>query len=101
MCQRCAECCKNIPYVELSDNEIRAIEVFTGQPAKAFINTKGPKIPGYFLKYKDNGDCIFLMNLNGNYACEIYSVRPNICKSYPVTQGQIKFCRAQNAKKDN
>lgn len=32
------------------------------------------------LKTKDNGDCIFL---NKSGKCEIYSIRPNICKMFP------------------
>lgn len=32
------------------------------------------------LKTKENGDCIFL---NKNKKCDIYKIRPNICKMYP------------------
>lgn len=44
------------------------------------------------LKHKSNGDCIFL---NSKGLCEIYSVRPNVCRIFPfwavkLISGKIK-----------
>ncbi|MBI9092951.1 MAG: YkgJ family cysteine cluster protein [Desulfobacterium sp.] len=97
-CRRCAECCKNIPFVELSNYEINSLAVYTGLSPWDFINSKGPNTDGFFLKIKENGYCFFLNKSDRNYSCEVYAVRPEICKNYPSNPAQNKFCKANETK---
>ncbi len=60
ICKKCAECCKNYPFVELSKNEIHKLETLTGLPFEEFTNQKGESVEEYFLQFKENGDCFFL-----------------------------------------
>lgn len=98
ICIKCAQCCRDIPFVELSSDEIASIAEFKQLKPKQFINSKGPKIDGYFLKYKKNGDCIFLNTATSNFFCEIYEVRPKICKDYPSNYKQNEFCKLKKSK---
>lgn len=92
ICKICAECCKDSPFVELSKNEINSLELSTGLPFRVFINSKGKADEGYFLQFKENGDCIFLNENNGSYSCDVYEARPEICKNYPSTPRQQEVC---------
>jgi len=60
ICQKCAECCKHNPFIKLPQNEIEAIEHYTGLKSTSFMNAIGKPEDGYFLKFKENGSCIFL-----------------------------------------
>ena len=92
MCKECAECCKNYPLIKLSKNEINSLELFTGLHFGIPINSKGVEYEGYLLQFKENGDCFFLNEDNGNYSCNVYEVRPETCKNYPSNLIQQKTC---------
>jgi len=94
MCKSCAECCKHFAFVELSHDEINALEEFTGLTLDAFTNPKGKDSEEHFLAFKENGDCFFLKPNNDNYACSVYETRPAICKNYPSSPIQNKTCHA-------
>ena len=98
ICIKCAECCKNYPFVELSQHEIFELEKMTGLPASAFTNQKRGAVAEYFLDFKENGDCIFLNESNGSHSCAVYETRPSICKNYPSKPRQKEICNANKAK---
>ena len=98
ICKKCAECCKNNPFVELSQNEIYEIEKLTKLPSGLFANRKGEDGEGYFLRFKENGDCFFLNEKNGDYSCGIYEARSIICRNYPSKPSNTKFCDSKRKK---
>ena len=92
ICKKCAECCKNYPFVELSQNEIYEIEKLTKLPSNFFMNQKGEAGEEYFLQFKENGDCFFLNENNGDYSCGVYEARAKICRNYPSKPNQNEAC---------
>jgi uncharacterized protein len=92
ICKKCAECCKNYPFVELSQHEILELEKLTKLPSEAFANQKGGAVEEFFLDFKENGDCIFLNERNGDYSCGVYEARSAICRNYPAKQSQNEVC---------
>jgi uncharacterized protein len=94
ICKKCAECCKDYPFVELSENEIYELEKLTGLPVDAFTNKKGEADEEYFLDFEENGDCFFLNENNGDYSCGVYEARPGICRNYPSKPRQNDVCAA-------
>jgi len=97
ICKKCAECCKNYPYIELSQDDINELEKLTGLSSHVFTNQKGEVGEGYFLKFKDNGDCIFLNENNGDYSCGVYESRSGICRNYPSKPSQNEVCDSNRA----
>ena len=91
-CRKCAECCKNFPFVELAKNEIDLLEQVTGLPFEEFTNPKGKPVEEYFLQFRENGDCFFLKKNDGVYGCGIYEARPEICKKFPSKTIQKEGC---------
>lgn len=94
ICKKCAACCKNYPFVELSQNEINELENVTGLHFNVFANQKGEAVEEYFLQFKENGDCFFLNENNGGYLCGVYEARSGICRNYPSKPRQNEFCDA-------
>lgn len=94
ICKKCAECCKNYPFVELSKNEILEIEKLIGLPSVLFTNEKDEAGEEYFLQFKENGDCFFLNGNNGTYSCGIYEARSEICRNYPSKPIQNEACNS-------
>jgi uncharacterized protein len=93
-CRKCAKCCKGFPFIEVSRNEIHALGKLTGLPFEAFTNPKGGAAEGYFLQFKENGDCFFLNENNGSYSCGVYEARSEICRNYPLKPLQRELCNA-------
>jgi Fe-S-cluster containining protein len=83
--------------VELSPHDIDALEKLTGLPLDVFANQKGEAVEEYFLSFKENGDCFFLNNNNGDYSCEVYEARSEICRNYPSKPSQNKVCKLNRA----
>jgi len=98
ICKKCAECCKNYPFVELSNSEINTLEQLTELHFDVFTNPKGKAVEEYFLQFQENGDCFFLNENNGNYSCNVYESRPVICKNYPSKPQQKEVCEANRGK---
>ena len=74
-CSKCGSCCSR--FLPISDKEIKTI--------KKYIKNKKLKIvPAYqktCLSEVINGKCPFL-DLDAKNKCQIYPVRPDICKIY-------------------
>ncbi len=94
ICKKCAECCKHFPYIELSQNEINELRKVTGLRCDVFANPKGKAVEEYFLQFKENGDCFFLKENNGDYSCGVYEARSVICRNYPSKPRQHEVCDA-------
>jgi Fe-S-cluster containining protein len=92
MCKKCAQCCRNFPFVEVSAQEIRTLERETALHAEVFTNAKGAVVDGYFLQFKQNGDCFFLHEKNGGFSCTVYTARPGICQKYPSLPAEKETC---------
>jgi len=92
ICRKCADCCKNHPFIELSENDIDVLEQTTGLPFELFTNPKGKVIEEYFLKFRENGYCFFLNEHDEIYSCRVYESRPQICRNFPSTPAQKEAC---------
>lgn len=98
ICKKCAECCKNHPFVDLTSNEIMSLEKATGLHPDVFTNQKGQDVEEYFLQFQDNGYCFFLTESSGSFSCSVYDARPEICKNYPAEPTQKHVCEAHMKK---
>lgn len=94
ICTKCAECCKNYSFVELSQNEIYELGKLTGLPFDVFTDQKGEAVEEYFLQFKENGEWFFLNENNGDYSCGVYEARSGICRNYPSKPSQNEVCDA-------
>ena len=94
VCKNCAECCRHYSWVALSEKDIAALEKFTGLSSEAFADPKGTTVDEYFLKFKNNGDCYFLGENDGDFSCGVYEARSDICRSYPSKPSQDAACDA-------
>ena len=70
----------------------------TGLHLDVFTNLKGKVGDGYFLQFKENGDCFFLNENNGIFSCDVYEARPAICKNYPSKPIQKDHCDTNREK---
>ncbi len=82
-CQRCARCCGDTPHrgriIYLLESEVKKISKKTGlKPLEFASPISGLGNFKYKMK-KRNGVCIFLKNK----ACQIYDIRPTVCRLYP------------------
>ena len=93
VCTNCGACCRDFPYIQLSQNDIEEIESFTGLAFEAFSNGGERHGEKRFLKFKEDGDCVFLHMTGGAYACRAYEARPGICRGYPGNDSQDTTCR--------
>lgn len=94
ICTICAGCCRNYPFVELTEDDILAIEHVTGLRSEDFTHSKGSAGKAPFLQLQESGDCIFLSGNKGRYSCGVYKARPRICKDYPCKPKQREACDA-------
>lgn len=100
ICQTCAACCKNYPFVELTNKEIKLLAEATGLPLEVFTISKRKAVAEYFLQFQDNGDCFFLNEENGKYSCAVYAARPGICSRYPSNLKQQAACDLSSGKSE-
>jgi len=94
ICKKCAECCRHYPFIELSKDDIHALKKFTGLHVDAFTNPRNADGEGHILKFKENGDCLFLNENSGGYFCAVYEARSAVCRDYPSIPSQNKICDA-------
>ncbi len=80
-CTRCGRCCQGEGYVWVRPERIRAIAEFLGLTTTAFARRYVRRVNGRLsLVEKDRADCVFWDRETG---CEIYSVRPVQCRTFP------------------
>lgn len=92
VCNGCGSCCRNFAYVRLSPDDIKTLEIFTGLIAEEFSDTSDKAGEKSFMKFKKNGDCIFLSAKDGAYSCSVYEARSATCRGYPSTDIQKETC---------
>ena len=92
ICGQCGGCCRHHPFVRLSKNEVSALKHATGLDSEVFADSRDTTVDEYFLQFKENGDCFFLIEHNGSYSCGAYAARPAICRSYPSEARQHQVC---------
>ena len=82
-CQRCAKCCRDAPERErrilILSFEAKQIGKMVGFPLERFCRKTGLKPFTLEMKKDSEGKCLFLKE-NG---CQIYSIRPLVCRFYP------------------
>ena len=100
MCTQCGTCCKAFPFVRITKEDIERLIDFTQLPLSQIANSDRADKPGYFLQFKENGECIFLTSSNNNYYCSVYQARPSLCRSYPKEESQFKVCNENIIKMD-
>jgi len=98
VCNGCGSCCRNFAYVLLSQNDINTLENFTGLASQEF--TENVDIDGKkrFMKFQENGDCIFLDVVDGACSCSVYEARSETCRAYPSTDIQRETCRVSSGR---
>lgn len=97
-CNKCAECCRNFPFVRLSQTEPSLIRNYSKLNIDQFAEKIEKEERNYFLRFNEDGDCYFLEYKNGIYCCKIYEIRPSICKIYPGTTIQRQYCSNNKTK---
>ncbi len=100
MCTNCGGCCRNSPFVELSDEEMERLRAFTGLEATDFSDSDRALVPRRFLRFQASGSCVFLAEDSGRAVCRVYDARPGVCRSYPFTASQEKECEATWRKRE-
>jgi len=88
-CTRCGKCCTGEPgFVWLTDDELRAIAEFLGEPVEQVRALHTRKARGRrTLREKANGDCVFYDRKEG---CTIYPVRPAQCRTWPFWESNVE-----------
>lgn len=78
--------------MELSGAEVAVLEQASGLDPDVFAHRKRADADGYFLKFKDNGDCYFLSDDEDDAGCSVYAARASVCRAYPSKPGQDERC---------
>jgi len=80
-CTGCGKCCTGSPgYVWVEEEEIREISAVLNLSVEEFSKKFVRRVDErYSLKEHANYDCVFLKDKQ----CQIYSVRPTQCRTYP------------------
>ena len=88
-CTRCGKCCTGEPgFVWLTDDELRAIAEFLGEPVEEVRALHTRKSRGRrTLREKADGDCVFYDRARG---CTIYPVRPPQCRTWPFWESNVE-----------
>ena len=92
VCTSCGACCRNFPFVKITQHDVDTLESFTGLAPEEFSNIDEIDSEKLFMKFNDSGDCVFLKQTEGGYACGVYAGRPKICRAYPANEAENKGC---------
>jgi len=84
-CVQCGACCGRDPgTVSFTQAELKAMSGSLGISEGEFLRLYSwKKYGGISLREKSNYDCVFLHMDNGKISCNIYSVRPAQCRTFP------------------
>jgi Fe-S-cluster containining protein len=88
-CKRCGECCKKYT-IKLYKKDVERIG--KKYPTECFTQRFEIGPFNDTILRKINGKCMFLTGKKGHYKCEIYNIRPKICKEYPFFGRAIESC---------
>lgn len=92
VCIGCGTCCRGFSYVQLTRDDVKTLEDFTGLSCDAFSDKNDAAGEDRFLLFQENGDCIFLRTLEGRHTCSVYEARSVKCRTYPTTKIQNSTC---------
>jgi len=84
-CGNCCKICKNISWTKMDFDKISKYLQISHSELKRRYKFKFGKKEGREVRLM--GDCPFLNNEN---KCDIYEVRPHVCKQFPFTTKQIR-----------
>ena len=84
-CVRCGACCGQAPgTVRFTSGELSAMAHALGVSEEQFTREYACiKYGALSLRERPNFDCVFLKNAGDGSECEIYSVRPSQCSTFP------------------
>lgn len=88
-CTGCGQCCTGSPgYIWVNEEEIEQIAEFLNLTLQEFAQRYLRRVKGHFslLELPKSYDCIFLKDNK----CQIYSVRPTQCRTYPWWPRNLK-----------
>lgn len=97
-CNSCGSCCRGYAFIRLSENDIKTLENFVGLPSEDFTENIDKAGEKRFMKFQENGDCIFLNMTDGAYSCSVYEARSATCRAYPSTDIQREACRVKSGR---
>ncbi len=86
-CQRCGKCCCQIglPYDPQSCfNMADFLNISVKQVIEKYYGTLSLDGLGWDSDDSKRTPCPFLKTIDGHFSCEIYSIRPDGCKLYPI-----------------
>jgi hypothetical protein len=88
-CTQCGKCCTGDPgYVWVTEDEVRKLAAFRGEPLHEFVALHTRKARGKVtLREKANGDCVFYDQQRG---CTVYRVRPRQCRTWPFWESNLE-----------
>lgn len=92
-CTECGQCCTGAPgYIWVNDQEIKNIAEHLNLSTEEFAKRYLRQVKGRLslLEHPANYDCVFL---KGN-KCQIYSVRPTQCRTFPWWPRNLKSEKA-------
>jgi len=95
-CVRCGACCGQAPgTVRFTKSELSAMAGALGVTEEQFVVTHTwNKNGGLSLRERPNYDCVFLKNTDSCAGCEIYSVRPSQCSTFPFWPDILESLRS-------
>lgn len=84
MCQGCGACCRiRDGIVRVSAGEIARIAAYLGMTEDEFIEKEtelAPDRKGLILRSREDASCVWL---DENNRCQIHSVKPDKCRTFP------------------
>jgi len=93
-CQGCGRCCSGPVegYVWANNREIQAMAASVKLTPGTFISKYMRRIGIRYslIEKQPSKDCIFLHKTNSGKTCEIYSTRPNQCRTWPFWKSNLK-----------
>ena len=92
ICKQCGKCCKAYT-VKLSGSDIERIKK-AGYKKEDFAEKDDFDVTtGKYALKRENNQCMFLIQVDDKYFCQIYENRPEICRKYPFFEKEdIESC---------
>ncbi|MFI5343581.1 MAG: YkgJ family cysteine cluster protein [Chlamydiales bacterium] len=91
-CTECGQCCTGAPgYVWVNDQEIEQIASHLNLSIEEFAQRYLRRVRGRLslLEHPKTFDCVFLKDKK----CQIYSIRPTQCRTFPWWPRQLKSAK--------
>lgn len=90
-CLACGTCCKGFHVVLDFPEWINIVKNYG-------VDFTQPGISRFYLKHKNDGTCVFLLDNYGNWLCSLQHMKPMACKLWPFkVSDQPKYGRPSEA----